>query len=54
MANELEILRSGISKALESKNGHISESTFEYPANAAENIVVIKVGIESMTGKQSG
>ncbi len=31
-----------------------SEGTFEYPANTIENIVVIKVEIESMTGKQSG
>jgi hypothetical protein len=31
-----------------------AEGTFEYPANAIENIVVIKVEIESMTGKQSG
>ena len=31
-----------------------SEGAFEYPANAIENIVVIKVEVESMTGKQSG
>lgn len=31
-----------------------SKNTFEYPANAIKNIVVIKVKIESMTGKQSG
>lgn len=31
-----------------------SEKSFEYPVNAIENIMVIKVEIESMTGKQSG
>jgi len=31
-----------------------SEKSFEYPANVIEDIVVIKVQIESMTGKKSG
>ena len=41
-------------KALDIIMQQYSEGTFEYPANAIENIVVIKVEIESMTGKQSG
>ncbi|MBW8016941.1 MAG: pyridoxamine 5'-phosphate oxidase family protein [Planctomycetes bacterium] len=31
-----------------------SDGSFEYSANAIENIAIIKVEIESMTGKQSG
>jgi len=31
-----------------------SESTFEYPEEAIKNTTIIKVEIESMTGKQSG
>ena len=31
-----------------------SERTFEYPENAIKNIVIIKIKIESITGKQSG
>jgi hypothetical protein len=41
-------------KALDVIMKQYAEGTFEYPANAIENIVVIKVEIESMTGKQSG
>ncbi|MHC4753664.1 MAG: pyridoxamine 5'-phosphate oxidase family protein [Planctomycetota bacterium] len=41
-------------KALDVIMQQYSEGTFEYPANAINNIVVIKVEIESMTGKQSG
>ena len=41
-------------KALDVIMQQYSGGTFEYPANAIENIVVIKIGIESMTGKQSG
>jgi len=41
-------------KALDIIMQNYSEGTFEYPANAIKNIVVIKVKIESMTGKQSG
>jgi len=33
---------------------YFSEDAFEYPEEALKNIVVIKVKIESMTGKQSG
>ena len=41
-------------KALDIIMQNYSEGTFEYPTNALENIVVIKVEIESMTGKKSG
>jgi len=41
-------------KALDVIMKQYAEGTFEYPANALENIVVIKVEIESMTGKKSG
>jgi len=41
-------------KALDIIMQQFSEKSFEYPANAIENTVVIKVEIESMTGKQSG
>lgn len=41
-------------KALDVIMCQYSEGNFEYPANAIENTVVIKVQIESMTGKQSG
>ncbi len=40
-------------KALDIIMQQFSKDTFEYPANAIENIVVIKINIESMTGKQS-
>ena len=40
-------------KALDIILQQYSDGTFEYPANAIKNIVVIKVEIESMTGKQS-
>ena len=40
-------------KALDVIMQQYSEGTFEYPADAIKNIVVIKVEIESMTGKQS-
>lgn len=41
-------------KALDIIMQPFSKDTFEYPANAIENTVVIKVQIESMTGKKSG
>jgi len=41
-------------KALDIIMQQYSETTFEYPAKVIEKIVVIKVEIESMTGKQSG
>lgn len=41
-------------KALDILMQQYSEGAFEYPTNVIENIVVIKVEIESMTGKQSG
>ena len=41
-------------KALDIIMQQYSEGAFGYPANAIENIVVIKVEIESMTGKKSG
>ena len=41
-------------KALDVIMQQYSDGTFEYPANVIENIVVIKVEIESMTGKKSG
>ena len=41
-------------KALDVIMQQYSGGTFEYPANALKNIVVINVEIESMTGKQSG
>lgn len=40
-------------KALDVIMQQYSDGTFEYPADAIENIVVIKVEIESMTGKVS-
>ena len=33
---------------------HYSEGSFDYPVDAMESIAVVKVEIESMTGKQSG
>ena len=41
-------------KALDIIMRQYSEGIFEYSADAVKNIVVIKVEIESMTGKQSG
>ncbi len=41
-------------KALDVIMQQYSEKSFEYPANAIENIVVIKVEIESIKGKHSG
>jgi len=41
-------------KALDIIMQKFSKDTFEYSADAIENTVVIKVEIESMTGKQSG
>lgn len=41
-------------KALDIIMRQFSEKPFEYPDNAIENIVVMKVEIESMTGKLSG
>ncbi len=41
-------------KALDIIMQQFSKDTFEYSANAVENIWIIKVEIESMTGKQSG
>jgi nitroimidazol reductase NimA-like FMN-containing flavoprotein (pyridoxamine 5'-phosphate oxidase superfamily) len=41
-------------KALDIIMHQYSESTFEYPQDAITDITIIKVEIESMTGKQSG
>jgi len=41
-------------KALDVIMQQYSETSFEYPEEAIKNTVVIKVEIESMTGKQSG
>ena len=41
-------------KALDIIIRQYSEKPFEYPEEAVKNTVVIKVEIESMTGKQSG
>ena len=41
-------------KALDVIMQQYSEGTFEYPEKAIKDIVVIKIEIESMTGKQSG
>ncbi len=41
-------------KALDIIMHQYSEGTFEYPEDAITNITIIKVEIESMTGKQSG
>ena len=41
-------------KALDIIMQQFSKDTFEYSANAVESIWIIKVEIESMTGKQSG
>jgi len=41
-------------KALDIIMQQFSEKSFEYPEEAIKNTVVIKVEIESMTGKQSG
>ena len=40
-------------KALDITVQNYSEGTFEYSADAIKNIMIIKVEIESMTGKQS-
>lgn len=34
--------------------GHYVDGSFEFPADVLENTAIIKVEIESMTGKQSG
>ncbi len=41
-------------KALDIIMHQYSEGTFEYPQDAITDITIIKVEIESMTGKQSG
>lgn len=41
-------------KALDVIMQQYSEKSFEYPQEAIANITIIKVEIESMTGKQSG
>lgn len=41
-------------KALDVIMQQYSEGTFEYPEEAIKNTTIIKVEIESMTGKQSG
>lgn len=41
-------------KALDIIMQQFSKDTFEYSTNAVENIWIIKIEIESMTGKQSG
>lgn len=47
----------GLDEKLEALNiilGHYSPDKFEIPANACEKLVVIKIAIDSMTGKISG
>lgn len=41
-------------KGLDAIMEHYSGRSFDYPESAIENIVIIKVEIESTTGKQSG
>ena len=41
-------------KALDIIMQQYSDGTFEYPSKAIAGIVIVKVEIESMTGKQSG
>ncbi len=47
---DVESKRKGLDIIMQQYSG----GTFEYPADAIEGIVIIKVEIESMTGKQSG
>ena len=47
---DLEEKRKGLNVIME----HYSGRSFQYPESAIENTVVIKVEIESMTGKKSG
>ena len=47
---DLEDKRKGLDVIME----HYSGRSFQYPEPAVENTVVIKVEIESMTGKESG
>lgn len=41
-------------KALEIIAGHYSSDAFEYKKNSVDNVTVIKVEIENLTGKKSG
>lgn len=47
---DVELKRKGLDVIMRQYSG----GSFEYSVDAVENIVVIKVEIESMTGKQSG
>ena len=47
---DVELKRKGLDVIMR----HYSGGSFEYSVDAVENTVVIKVEIESMTGKQSG
>lgn len=41
-------------RALDIIVGHYSDKSYEYPDEEINNVAVVKVEIESMTGKQSG
>jgi nitroimidazol reductase NimA-like FMN-containing flavoprotein (pyridoxamine 5'-phosphate oxidase superfamily) len=41
-------------KALDIIAGHYSSEAFEYPTNSIDNVTVIKIEIENLTGKKSG
>lgn len=41
-------------RALDIIVGHYSDRSYEYPEEAVSRVAIIKVEIESMTGKQSG
>ena len=41
-------------KALNIIVGHYSDDSYEYPVNEVNKVAIIKVEIESMTGKRSG
>jgi nitroimidazol reductase NimA-like FMN-containing flavoprotein (pyridoxamine 5'-phosphate oxidase superfamily) len=44
----------GKTKALNIIAGHYSSDGFEYQKNSVDNVTVIKVEIENLTGKKSG
>ncbi len=44
----------GKTKALDIITGHYSGDAFEYQKNSVDNVTVIKVEIENLTGKKSG
>jgi len=50
LVNDLEERR----RALNAIVGHYSGDPYEYPANALREVAVVKIEIESMTGKKSG